>query len=693
MRSLLRHLLPGLALIAAASAALLFSDLGSRGPRRTANPANQPTTRSGTIHFAILQFASNPVMDATLQGITDGLASRGYKDNRLELKVFNAEGDLPTANQMASLIVGGGYDLAATISTVCLQSLASADRSGRVPFVFCAVSDPLAANIGIRTLDSLDKPAHLTGYGTSQPVEAIFREAVAANPNLKTVGVVWNPAEANSLACTKRARAICKELGLTLLEAPIEGSRDVREAADSLVARGVEAFWTGGDATIISAYDVLQQSADKARIPIFSNISSQAQRGALFDMGADYHQVGFQTGLLAADILDGQPPASIPARNLMPARVGLNEKTRAGLRDAWTFTPEQYNRAAYIVQADGKVHEITPVTNIATSGPPSSTSASAPASISPDLRPIVPPAGGHLPWHIELILYVETAPCEEAIHGLLEGLKQSGLVEGRDYTLRQRSAQNDMATLSSLFDAAATDNTDLYFTFSTPTLQNAVRKVKSQPVVFTFVSDPMIAGAAESYEKHLPNITGVSTLSPAGDMMKLIKTYFPQWKTLGTLYCPAEINSVQSLKFLKEKAQAVGLTIEAVPANSISELPDAARALAGKNLDAIVQLPDNLSATGFAAISQAANSRHLPLFAFQSPLVDQGASVAVSMDYHQAGLDTAAKALRIMRGDNPATMPITLTSHQVLAINLRNAATQGITIPDELRRKADRVVP
>jgi ABC-type uncharacterized transport system substrate-binding protein len=203
----------------------------------------------------------------------------------------------------------------------------------------------------------------------------------------------------------------------------------------------------------------------------------------------------------------------------------------------------------------------------------------------------------------------------------------------------------------------------------------------------------MIAGAAQSYENHLPNLTGVSTLAPAGDMMRLIKTYFPQWKTLGTLYCPAEINSVQTLKMMQQKAEAVGLQIVAMPANSISELADAARALAGKNLDAIVQLPDNLSAAGFATISQAANSRHLPLFAFQSPLVDQGASLAVSMDYHQAGLDAAAKAARIMRGDNPANIPITLASHQVLALNLRNAAAQGITFPDELRRKADRVVP
>jgi ABC-type uncharacterized transport system substrate-binding protein len=672
MRALLRHLLPGLALIFAASAGLLLSDLGSR------NPPARTAARTGPARFAILQFASNPVMDDTLQGILDGLASRGYRDgDRLAVKVYNAEGDLPLAHQMAGQIVGTRYDLAATISTICLQALASADRAGHVPFIFCAVSDPLAANIGIRALDTLDKPAHLTGYGTSQPVEDIFREALAANPSLKTVGVVWNPAEANSLSCTKRARAICKELGLTLIEAPIEGSKDVREAADSLVARGAQAFWTGGDATVISAYDVLQQSANKAHIPVFSNISSQAQRGALFDYGANYHQVGYQAGLLAADILDGQSPANIPARNLMPARLGLNEKTRADLRDTWIFTPSQYSRASYVVEESGHVREIAP---------PS-------VDVAAVSRPVVPPPGRSLPWRIQLIQYVETPPCEEAIHGLLEGLQQSGLVEGRDYVIRQRSAQNDMPTIGTLFDAAATDGTDLYLTFSTPTLQVAVRKVTQQPLVFTFVTDPMAAGAAQSYEKHPPNLTGVTTLAPATDMVQVIKTYFPQLKRIGTLYCPAEVNSIQNLKALTFETEQAGISLEAVPANTISEVPDAARALMARNLDAVVQIADNLSAAGFGAIAQAARSHHLPLFAFQSPFIEQGAALAMSRDYRQAGLDTAAKAARIMRGESPAGMPITLASKEVLAINLHNARDQGLVIPPALQNAANRVIP
>jgi len=354
----LRHILPGLGLILAAAALLLLSDLGSRNRENTRTII---FSKEHPARIGLLQASSNQVMDDVLQGFLDGLASRGFtKGDNLEVEVLNAQGDQPTMLMMAQSIVGGNYDLAASISTLCLQALASANQKGRIPMVFCSVSSPVAANVGVKSLGTLDKPAYMTGFGTSQPVEAIFREAVAANPKLKVVGVVWNPGEVNSVVCTERARKISAELGLTLIEAPIDSTKDVREAADALVTRGAEAFWTGGDATLISAYDVLQQAANKARIPIFSNISGHAQAGALFDWGANYHEVGYEGGRLAADVLEGRSPALIPVHDLMPGRMGLNEKVRASLRDTWTFTPSQYERAGYIVERSGAVREIKP---------------------------------------------------------------------------------------------------------------------------------------------------------------------------------------------------------------------------------------------------------------------------------------------------------------------------------------------
>jgi putative ABC transport system substrate-binding protein len=84
--------------------------------------------------------------------------------------------------------------------------------------MFGAVTSPVAAGVGVRALDSLDKPGYLAGIAIPQPVADIFRLAKRINPGLKTVGVVWNPAEVNSEVCTKLVSA---EPGIALLEASV----------------------------------------------------------------------------------------------------------------------------------------------------------------------------------------------------------------------------------------------------------------------------------------------------------------------------------------------------------------------------------------------------------------------------------------------------------------------------------------
>jgi len=100
-------------------------------------------------------------------------------------------------------------------------------------------------------------------------------------PELKTVGLVWNPTESNSEAQTRLARAVCPELGITLLEANAENSTGVAEAANSLTARGVEALLLTGDVTVMMAADLVVAAAKRAKIPVFSVIPPTAKKGAL----------------------------------------------------------------------------------------------------------------------------------------------------------------------------------------------------------------------------------------------------------------------------------------------------------------------------------------------------------------------------------------------------------------------------
>ena len=313
MRFVFSRLVLGLLLIGLTSAVLLFSDLGHR------------VVQSDSQRVAIFQFATRPLMDECVAGVLEGLKAEGFADGQgIQVEKFNAENDLPTANTIARLIVGRRYDLVITASTPCMQIFAGANQKGTVKHVFCAVTDPFGAGVGISREYPTKHPKHLAGIGTFQPVEKTFRIAKQLYPGLKRVGEAWNPAEACSEACTLKARAICRELGIELVEANVDSSSGVREAVSSLAARGVEAIWIGGDNTVEIAVDSVIEAARKANIPVFSNSPANLRRGLLFALGADYVEVGRTAGVLSGKILKGLDPASVPIKDVMPHRLALN---------------------------------------------------------------------------------------------------------------------------------------------------------------------------------------------------------------------------------------------------------------------------------------------------------------------------------------------------------------------------------
>ncbi len=297
------------------------------------------------------------------------------------------------------------------------------------------------------------------------------------------------------------------------------------------------------------------------------------------------------------------------------------------------------------------------------------------------------------PWRIREVSYIESVIVEEAMRGLRDGLEESGLRPGQDFTLDTLSAQGDMASLGSLFDSARTAGTDLYVVYSTPALQAALRKSLEAPLVFTVVANPFVAGAGETDEDHLPNVTGVYTLGPYREMAELLEAHFPKIKRVGTLFCPAEANSVANKEAFVREAELRGMTVETLPVNTASELSDAALALSGRRLDAFVQVIDNLTTAGFPAIARVAAQARIPVFACQSAAVRQGAVLALSRDYYDAGRETAHKAARVMRGEDPAAIPFSPPSTVKKYVNLKSARECGLDLPAILLEGAEILDP
>lgn len=295
-------------------------------------------------------------------------------------------------------------------------------------------------------------------------------------------------------------------------------------------------------------------------------------------------------------------------------------------------------------------------------------------------------------WNINLLDYVNVEDSDESLRGIVDGLRKSELVEGRDYSIKIRDAQGDMPTLNSLVDAALSDRADLIITLSTPTLQAAIAKAHYLPVVFTFVADPISAGVARSNTDHLPNVTGVSTGSADEELLVILRECIPHVRRIGTIFVPSEVNTVYHRNHLVMMAQKAGIEVVSVAANTSSDLPDAALALCNMKIDAVVQIAGNLTGIGFTSIARAARDARLPAFGFLSSQAQQGAAVVVARDYYNGGKRAAQLAVRVMRGESPASIPIEPLRQEKIIVNLPAARAVGLNIPESLLKKADKVI-
>ncbi|MGH9423973.1 MAG: ABC transporter substrate-binding protein [Thermoanaerobaculia bacterium] len=295
-------------------------------------------------------------------------------------------------------------------------------------------------------------------------------------------------------------------------------------------------------------------------------------------------------------------------------------------------------------------------------------------------------------WKIYFVQFNDVIDVEDAASGVMEGLRESGLQDGRDFEVKTLNAQGDMATVSALVDAAVTGGAEMIITFSTPTLQAALRRAQNVPVVYNYVSSGLKAGAGKSNADHVPNVTGVSLLPANDEALTILKTYFPSIHRLGTLYCPAETNMVVAKNALDESARRLGYEVVYVAANTATDVPDAAAALMSRDIDAVLQIPGNLTASAFGSIGEAGRRAHIPIFAFQKSQAIGGAMVVVGRDYKDSGRHAAHLAARIMRGESPARIPLEDFQKTRLIVNLDAARGLNITLPPALVQSAKEVI-
>jgi ABC-type uncharacterized transport system substrate-binding protein len=418
---------------------------------------------------------------------------------------------------------------------------------------------------------------------------------------------------------------------------------------------------------VLASLDAVIGPARAAGVPVFTSIPGSAARGTLFDLGADYYRVGESVGRLAGRVLGGESPAGMPILYEVPPELWLNRVTLATLSGGWSFPPEVVAEADVVVEEKGPVRR-RPREEVAARGPSRT-------------------------WKVGLAAYSESAILEELIEGYRRGLKESGLVEGRDYMTLYRNAQGDIATLNTLFDELNGNETDLVVSISTPALQAALRKVDRKPVVFSGVLDPFVAGAGKTDSDHRPGVTGVYLSYPYAGMAQAVREVLPGARRVGTLFAPGEVNSALARQQFEGPLKKEGLELVSLPVNGPTDVSDAALTLCQSGIDVVCQIADSLSNASFPAIVRACATAKTPLFTFSPTHVKRGAVLGVGSDFAENGREAGLLVAEVIRGKDPSRTPFHASTKVLRTVNLDTARSLGLSIPAAWVEAADEVLP
>jgi putative ABC transport system substrate-binding protein len=233
-------------------------------------------------------------------------------------------------------------------------------------------------------------------------------------------------------------------------------------------------------------------------------------------------------------------------------------------------------------------------------------------------------------------------------------------------------------------------NPDVIFVNSTSATAAVQRETTIIPVVFATVSDPVGSGFVTSLARPGGNITGFVNVeaSIAGKWLGLLKEVAPDTKRAGLMYNPTTATYFQYyLKPFEAAAEAVGVKSTSLTVGNVAEIE---QAFATRNRDdGIVLMSDPFLTVNSAFANEKALQFRVPVV---SGVSQNGSLVAYAPDTEDLFRRSATYVDKILRGASPADLPVQLPTKFELVINLKTAATLGLTVPQTLLAEADEVI-
>ena len=303
-------------------------------------------------------------------------------------------------------------------------------------------------------------------------------------------------------------------------------------------------------------------------------------------------------------------------------------------------------------------------------------------------------------YRIAIVTRKDVAAYEEAIQSYRKKMGDLGYIDGKNVSYNVRHYNNNGELKEIVRDVVASGY-DLISTYSTPATVEAYTQTKDLPqpipIVFGSVGDPLSAGVVHDIGRSGTNVTGVVSLATelTSNRIRLLKEIMPSIKRIAMPHSADELSDSsarKSVQVAQQAAQELNINLVLFSVSSPAKNADIAAMITKEKVDGMIVGGDSLIWGGIDLYIAQAIKEKIPMAAFDLTQITKGALIGVGPDYTHVGQQAATLTHQILRGTTPATIAIQVPDKLILSVNFTTARAIGITLSDELLKRADVVI-
>jgi len=277
---------------------------------------------------------------------------------------------------------------------------------------------------------------------------------------------------------------------------------------------------------------------------------------------------------------------------------------------------------------------------------------------------------------------------------LIKAFRELGYVEGKNVAFVGRTSGGTMERLPKVAAELVASDVDVIITQGSEATRAAKRATASIPIVFLGPSYPVEEGLVASFAHPGGNVTGITLAQSdlASKLLQLLRDVVPALKDVAVVWSPDNPGSTFLFRDLERASEAMGTKILAMPVRNADQSDPALAAMASLRADALIVLPAAFVNAHMQRLCDLALKQRLPSISLFKQFAERGLLLSYGADIRDLQPRVAAYVDRILKGANPADLPVERPTKFELAINLKTARALGIAIPQSLLLRADDVI-